>query len=741
IHAQHAATNPDASGAGGRLRLDQVHHEDGNIIEFLDEQHAAGIARPHFTLVGRYNAASNADGGGRSLEEGDLFEIDLVEAAPSVTSATTYSVEGKEGVFTMGDNYETNRYILVAANHDEGDFALVVVDKKKNQVDGMAMRGGEGQLMKVQQLPGASIVVTEGTVPPSNWTCGVPDSAASPPVVDANRYLRKGHHHHEHEHGHEHEHAFYHHDFLAKLKSDLGIDANIEVGERRKLYPTDKFPQKWSYQVDFFIEVDKEIVENNGDTLPSNGGDSPPPKTRNYINDLVSAVSAIYEEEIDTHLNVVHILFESTKYDGITQSETSLDESLAKMIGDYGGSSWHCETSTCATNGVDLHHGFVFRSLGKPGNDAAGLARLGGLCDPQGGFGISTGVTGTSADIGTMFNDFTLFAHEVGHNFGAIHTHAMEPKVETCGIGNCPTGSDGVGTGTLMSYCSNCGGILAMGFTFGGSWQEGDRFNIDSWRRDPTIGSFNVDPERVPKGMWEFVRSQTCTATNKPVDEVVCESTADCNDGNVCTVDTCLAGQCTNDMKSNCCGNFVCEAGELASCSDCEAEPLVIDLPLGSPLSVVRGIRINLEAINDVVVQSLAVYAVDLQNPVVTTTVNVYRLTASGPFSSSDLTDQTKWTQIVTNYAVTNVPVQDLITINFAGVSIDAGETQAFYVHLDSAYMFVGPSSADPLISDDNLKVPAGTRGGDDEFGPSGTYPWIGAPQMLDCLIPPNSPR
>ncbi len=49
-----------------------------------------------------------------------------------------------------------------------------------------------------------------------------------------------------------------------------------------------------------------------------------------------------------------------------------------------------------------------------------------------------------------------------------------------------------------------------------------------------------------------------------------CAVDADCNDGNSCTDDICLAGSCTNDPIPNCCGDGTCDLGE--DCNSCAAD-------------------------------------------------------------------------------------------------------------------------------------------------------------------------
>ena len=100
-------------------------------------------------------------------------------------------------------------------------------------------------------------------------------------------------------------------------------------------------------------------------------------------------------------MNVVEIAL-SPLYDSGDVKDTSTG--LAKMKDTYGAPTWHYTDG----NGIDLHHALLHRYLG------GGRAFLGAICDPQIGFGISSGIAGTISDIGSMYWDLFVFAHEVG---------------------------------------------------------------------------------------------------------------------------------------------------------------------------------------------------------------------------------------------------------------------------------------------------------------------------------------
>ena len=315
-----------------------------DISEYLEEQHSLGISNPAFTILG---ILSTTHGGrhGRFLNEtrdgdgdGDgttmLFELDVVEASPSVTADTLLFVDGTAS--TAGDYPSVgSTRLLVSARSESasGDFALLAVDSSASgggTVDGLVRRAGIG-LLKVTSVPGAATTVSEQAefVPPA-WECGSSDERAAAPRFDASELVvdgttpvgaagaggggagggsrrrraeeRRGHghgHHDDHEH-HRHRRRGREDDLLSQLRSDLH-DSRVEAlgrrrverrpSDRRELYPTDRFPQLYSYEVDLYIEVDKVLFANQG----SDGG-----RTIAYVNALVTAASAIFEREIDT---------------------------------------------------------------------------------------------------------------------------------------------------------------------------------------------------------------------------------------------------------------------------------------------------------------------------------------------------------------------------------------------------------------------------------------------------------
>ena len=195
-------------------------------------------------------------------------------------------------------------------------------------------------------------------------------------------------------------------------------------------------------------------------------------------------------------MNVLHIS-KTSIYDGAADAV----EALNIMQETYSGSTWHYTDPTTGEN-PDLQHALLYRT------PRAGYASVGGVCDSQIGYGVSTCVKGTLEDIdGSVFWDLIVFAHEIGHNFNSRHTHDVSgynPVVDECGNGECNSLVTGEpvssGEASIMSYCNKCsGGINNMGTSFGGYWLEDNRDNIGNWANNNASVPFGQDPKRVPK--------------------------------------------------------------------------------------------------------------------------------------------------------------------------------------------------------------------------------------------------
>ncbi len=183
-----------------------------------------------------------------------------------------------------------------------------------------------------------------------------------------------------------------------------------------------------------------------------------------YIGQLVAGMSVIYVRDVATvmdHgvklLQGYTILRVGESSDPYSDTIGSADSAKLNEFGAY----WDAQYPTTV-----VRRALAALLSGKQGNPsyASGIAWVGSLCAGSSyGYSIDqlfTGASGLTADLG-------IIAHEVGHNFGAFHTHNCyygNPPIDTCYApeGGCTTATgcpgsqvfNGVTTnGTLMSYC------------------------------------------------------------------------------------------------------------------------------------------------------------------------------------------------------------------------------------------------------------------------------------------------
>lgn len=191
-------------------------------------------------------------------------------------------------------------------------------------------------------------------------------------------------------------------------------------------------------RADLAIETDWELTR---DTFAGN-----PNASAAYVMTLMAAISEIYTRDINTRLRVNFLRV------------------------------WEADTDPYSTSGT-LNRLFEFQDwwnanmTGTPRNAAhilsgvrgeyGGVAYLPGLCQNEYDYGLSTYLNG-SFPYPLLNNvhqnwDLVVTAHELGHNFGAPHTHNVTPPIDGCGLGDCSQAA----SGTIMSYCHTCGGGLS----------------------------------------------------------------------------------------------------------------------------------------------------------------------------------------------------------------------------------------------------------------------------------------
>ena len=171
------------------------------------------------------------------------------------------------------------------------------------------------------------------------------------------------------------------------------------------------------------------------------GGDND--ATIGYIATLVSAANHIYTRDLNSRLVISYLRLWDTA-DPWTQGSTG--DQLYEFR-DY----WEANEQLVPR---DLAHFLSGRGLG------GGVAWLGVVCNTDYGYALSANLAGSfpypvEHNSGQNW-DLMVFTHELGHNFGAPHTHDLSPPVDNCAGGDCSVTPNG----TIMSYCHTCPGGL-----------------------------------------------------------------------------------------------------------------------------------------------------------------------------------------------------------------------------------------------------------------------------------------
>ena len=175
-----------------------------------------------------------------------------------------------------------------------------------------------------------------------------------------------------------------------------------------------------------------------------------------YVAGLVAAAGEQYFTDVQATLSIAYLGIHTSSDDGwTTQDVGGGGDELLEVFRAAWGTSWPAQ--------ADLAH---FLS----GVDVGPIAYLDVLCDPAFGFGLTSGVVGNidwstwTGAPGNFVGDFLIFAHELGHNFGSVHTHDSCPPLDRCWT-NC-AGPTVCTRGTLMSYCYGCGGVSNVDLRF-----------------------------------------------------------------------------------------------------------------------------------------------------------------------------------------------------------------------------------------------------------------------------------
>lgn len=183
---------------------------------------------------------------------------------------------------------------------------------------------------------------------------------------------------------------------------------------------------------DIAIDSDFEFTQRFGVDGPAAAAE--------YALVLLGAVSEIYRRDLNVRLNVTYLRVWADAADPWDNSAT-----LYNQFSAY----WN------AHMGAVPRHSALMLS-GRLDQLFAGEASVASLCDTQDAYAVATKLNGgfpyPIQNQSPANWDLFVTAHELGHNFGTLHTHEYDPPIDSCGLGDCASAN----TGTIMSYCHLC---------------------------------------------------------------------------------------------------------------------------------------------------------------------------------------------------------------------------------------------------------------------------------------------
>lgn len=161
-----------------------------------------------------------------------------------------------------------------------------------------------------------------------------------------------------------------------------------------------------------------------------------------YVTLVMGAMSDIYTRDVNTRIQISYMRIWNSSND--PWNETGTVNQLFQFQDYWNANMTHIERSAA--------HFLSGRGLG------GGVAYYPGLCQDEFDYGLSANLAGAFPyplqDNHSQNWDPFVVSHELGHNFGAPHTHDMNPPADRCASGDCSAAPNG----TIMSYCHGCPG-------------------------------------------------------------------------------------------------------------------------------------------------------------------------------------------------------------------------------------------------------------------------------------------
>jgi len=191
----------------------------------------------------------------------------------------------------------------------------------------------------------------------------------------------------------------------------------------------------------------------------------------NWIVDLFATMNVMYQRDLNVALELGTTIFRT----GPTPYAISANAAASGTDLNNFGAYWQANHGNVARDFTMLLSGQQSNAQ-NPGFSASGIAWINAYCRTQSNGGsYSVNKVFTSSQVAVDLSA-RIVGHELGHNFGAYHTHCTNASsgaaptasntIDQCysgesgcysGAASCPASGPGAPAGTLMSYCNTRG--------------------------------------------------------------------------------------------------------------------------------------------------------------------------------------------------------------------------------------------------------------------------------------------
>ena len=195
-----------------------------------------------------------------------------------------------------------------------------------------------------------------------------------------------------------------------------------------------------------------------------------------WIADLFAQMNLMYQRDLDVNL-LQGMTFLRTSSDPFANADTSATSAMLNEFGTY----WQNNYSS-GGSAVTRAFAMLLSGNSSTSNSASGIAWVNSYCQTaSSGGSYSVNQIFWGSGVGVASSAF-IVGHELGHNFGARHTHCSDANtgalastntIDQCfraesgcysGAVSCPVSGPGAPKGSVMSYChtnapngANCG--------------------------------------------------------------------------------------------------------------------------------------------------------------------------------------------------------------------------------------------------------------------------------------------